>query len=385
MSNWPYFAEDEINAVVEVLKSGKVNYWTGNKVKEFEKEFATFIGARYAIALANGTLALELALYALDIGPGDEVIVPSKTFMATASSVIMRGATPIIADVDLISQNLTVETIKAAFSEKTRAIIPVHLAGWPCAMDEIMEFANQHGLYVIEDCAQAHGAKYKGKYTGSWGHMAAFSFCQDKIMTTGGEGGMLLTDDENLWKKAWAFKDHGKDYDVVFHKEHPPGFRWLHESFGTNWRMTEMQAAIGLLQLEKLPSWLQTRRHYMKIFNQALKDIPFIRIAEAPQNIEHAAYKYYFFLRPEKLPAGITKDIIMQKINESGIPCFTGSCSEIYLENCFQKSGFSVPDVLPNARQLTETSLMLLIHPTLTEKTVRQQASMLKEMLHKFY
>src|SRR3981189_1340193 len=257
---WPAFEQDEIDAVRDVMVSGKINYWTGQEGRLFEKEYAAYVGSRYAIALTNGTVALELALAALRIGPGDEVIVPSRTFLATASCALMRGAKPVFADVDRVSQNITADTIRPLITPRTRAVIVVHLAGWPCDMDPILALAREHNFKVIEDCAQAHGAVYKGRNVGSMGDVAAFSFCQDKIMTTGGEGGLITTNDEEVWSRAWSFKDHGKSFDAVYHRHHPPGFRWLHESVGTNWRLTEMQSALGRVLLRKLPERVEARR-----------------------------------------------------------------------------------------------------------------------------
>ncbi|MBV1874438.1 MAG: DegT/DnrJ/EryC1/StrS aminotransferase family protein, partial [Gammaproteobacteria bacterium] len=231
-SPWPSFSQHEADTVSKVLLSNKVNYWTGSEGRNFEKEFASFADCEHAIAVANGTLALDLALKVLGIGDGDEVVVTSRTFLASVSCIVNAGAVPVFADVDGDSQNITADTIRAVLTSKTKAIICVHLAGWPCAMDSIMALASEQDLLVVEDCAQAHGAKYKGKSVGSFGHAAAWSFCQDKIMTTGGEGGMFTTNDSSLWEKAWAYKDHGKSYDAVYNTKHPPGFRWLHESFG---------------------------------------------------------------------------------------------------------------------------------------------------------
>ncbi|AGL03589.1 DegT/DnrJ/EryC1/StrS family aminotransferase [Desulfoscipio gibsoniae] len=364
---WPYFATEEIAAASAVLKSGKVNYWTGQEGRLFESEFARFAGCKYAIALANGTVALELALYALGIGPGDEVIVTSRTFIASASCAVMRGAIPVMADVDPVSQNITAQTIAAALTPRTRAIIAVHLAGWPCDMDPILELAREKGLFVIEDCAQAHGAKYKGRPVGSMGDAAAFSFCQDKIMTTGGEGGMLTTSNKDIWKKAWSYKDHGKSYEAIYNRRHPPGFRWLHESFGTNWRLTEMQSAIGRVMLKKLPGWLEKRRNNAAILNKRLCGIPALRVTLPPQGFKHAYYKYYIFIRPEKIKDGWNRDRVMAALCAEGIPCFSGSCSEIYLEKAFAGQGLGPPARLKTARELGETSLMFLVHPTLTE------------------
>ncbi|MGP1613939.1 MAG: DegT/DnrJ/EryC1/StrS family aminotransferase, partial [Pollutimonas bauzanensis] len=238
-SPWPSFTSEEADAVREVILSNKVNYWTGQECRKFEKEFAAWAGCDHAVAVSNGTLALDAALKALDIGPGDEVVVTPRTFLASVSCVINAGATPVFAEVDRDSQNITAATIQAVLSDRTRAVICVHLAGWPCDMDPIMALASEHGLYVIEDCAQAHGAQYKGRSVGSIGHIGAWSFCQDKIMTTGGEGGMATTNDRALWSRMWSLKDHGKSWDAIYQREHKPGFRWLHESFGTNWRMME--------------------------------------------------------------------------------------------------------------------------------------------------
>jgi dTDP-4-amino-4,6-dideoxygalactose transaminase len=378
---WPHYDSDEISAVTGILSSGKVNYWTGEESRLFEKEYASFVGCRHAIAVANGTVALELALYALGIGPGDEVIVTCRTFIASASAVVMRGAVPVLADVDRDSQNITADTIKAVLTPRTRAIIAVHLAGWPCDMDPILELAKAHDLKVIEDCAQAHGASYKGRAVGSLGDMAAFSFCQDKIISTGGEGGMLTTNNDALWEKAWAYKDHGKSYDVVYRTQHPAGFRWLHESFGTNWRLTEMQSGIGRLQLKKLPSWQGARSSNAKILTERLSPLPALRIAAPGPEICHAYYKYYVFVRPEELKPGWNRDRIMQAIGAEGVPCFSGSCSEIYLEKAFQDAGLGPDGRLPVAQELGETSVCLLVHPTLTKEDMEDACRAVEKVL----
>ena len=365
---WPSFTVEEGEAVKNVLLSNKVNYWTGTEGREFEKEFAAYCGVNHAIALANGTLALELALYALGIGPGDEVITTSRTFIASASCIVMRGAKPVIADVDPDSQNLIAATIRPLITPRTKAIIAVHLAGWPCDMDGIIALAREHDLRVIEDCAQAHGACYKGRPVGSMGDIGAFSFCQDKIITTGGEGGMLTTNDPELWARAWAFKDHGKSFDAVYNRQHPPGFRWLHESFGTNWRLTEMQSAIGRIQLRRLDDWVATRRRYATMLNEAFADIPALRLPLPTDDIFHSYYKYYVFVRPDRLCDGWDRDRIMNAVTAEGIPCYSGSCSEIYLEKAFTDAGLGPANRLPVAQSLGETSLMFLVHPTLKDE-----------------
>lgn len=364
---WPYYAPDEIQAVTDVLLSGKVNYWTGQVSRQFEQAYAEYVGVKHAIAVANGTVALDLAWVALGIAQGDEVIVTSRTFLASVSSIVLAGATPIFADVDLDSQNITVETIKAVISPRTKAILCVHLAGWPCAMPEIIAFARERGLYVIEDCAQAHGAQINGQAVGSFGDIAAFSFCQDKIMTTGGEGGLVTTNNSDWWQKMWSYKDHGKNYDTVYNKTHAAGFRWLHESFGTNWRITEMQSAIGLQQLAKLDDWIKQRRANTQALYAQLADLSALRIPVVPDDFYHACYKSYAFIRPQALKPDWSRERIIEAVNQAGVTCLSGSCSEVYLEKAFDNSDLRPKQRLPNAQQLGETSLMFLVHPTLNE------------------
>jgi len=371
-SSWPSYTLEEADAVHDVVLSNKVNYWTGNECRDFEKEFSIWSDAKYAVALGNGTLALDVALKVLKVGNGDEVIVTSRTFIASISSIVNSGSTPIFADVDLSSQNITPDSIRSVITDKTKAIICVHLAGWPCDMNEIMTIANEHDLYVIEDCAQAHGAKYKGKPVGSIGHIGCWSFCQDKIMTTGGEGGMVTTNDESLWRKMWAYKDHGKSYEAVYEREHPEGFRWLHESFGTNWRMTEMQAAIGRIQLKRMPDWHKKRLSNANSIWNAAKQCKGLRVPTIPDHIEHAAYKCYVFVKPNELDNDWSRDRVIQAINALGVPCYSGSCSEVYLEKAFDDTGFRPKERLPNAKELGETSLMFLVHPTLTKDEIQQ-------------
>ncbi len=380
-SPWPSFSQEETRAVSRVLLSNKVNYWTGTECREFECEFAGFSDAKYAVAVANGTVALDLALNALRIGPGDEVIVTPRTFLASVSSIVLAGATPIFADVCKQSQNITPETVRPVISPRTRAILCVHLAGWPCEMDGFMSLADEFGLYIIEDCAQAHGARYKGRSVGALGHIGCWSFCQDKIMTTGGEGGMVTTNDRSLWSRMWSYKDHGKSWEAVYEKDHPPGFRWLHESFGTNWRMTEMQGVIGRIQLGRMPKWHQTRLEYSERIWDAAKALPGLRVPEVPLEIDHGAYKCYVFVEPERLAFGWSRDAIQAAIMERGVPCFSGSCSEVYLEKAFDGMGVRPDKRLPVAKELGETSLMFLVHPTLTEKEIAKTCSALSEVM----
>ena len=400
-SPWPSFTAEEAAAVSQVVLSNKVNYWTGTECREFEKEFAAWCGAKHAVALANGTLALDLALKALKIGPGDEVVVTPRTFIASVSCVVNAGATPIFADVEADSGNISAATIAKVLTPATRAVICVHLAGWPCDMDPIMALANSHGFKVIEDCAQAHGAYYKNNSVGSIGHVAAWSFCQDKIMTTGGEGGMVTTNDEALWRSMWAYKDHGKSYEAVYERQHPPGFRWLHESFGTNWRMLEMQATIGRIQLRSMIEWTRLRNVNAQVLSEAFE--PFanamgpVRLADfscasgceiseeacqiCTKGCVHARYKFYAYVRPDNLNAEWSRDRIVEAINALGVPCYQGSCSEVYLEHAFDNTGWQPTQRLSVAKELGENSLMFLVHPTLTNAEMEKTAYVIQKVL----
>ena len=375
---WPSYSEEEADAVRRVLLSNRVNYWTGSETRKFEQEFAKYIGTDYAIGLANGTLALDLALKAIGVGEGDDVIVTPRTFIASISSVITARARPIFADVDPDTQNLSAETILKALTPATKAVIVVHLAGMPADMDPIMKLAESRGLKIIEDCAQAHGARYKNRAVGSIGHVGAWSYCQDKIMTTGGEGGMVTTNDRALWSAMWSYKDHGKSWEAMYERKHPSGYRWLHDSFGTNWRMTEMQGVLGRIQISRLTEW-QTKRsaNAFRIW-EVCRSIDWLRVPQVPKNISHAAYKAYVFVKPDKLPTGWTRDLVVEALLEEGVPTYTGTCSEVYLEKAFAGSGFRPEERLPVARFLGETSLMFLVHPTLDEVHIEKTCAAIR-------
>jgi dTDP-4-amino-4,6-dideoxygalactose transaminase len=392
-SPWPSFTEEEASAVHDVLLSNKVNYWSGQHGREFEKEFAAWADSKHAIALTNGTVALDLALKALKIGAGDEVIVTSRTFLASASSIVTAGAVPVFADVDRDSQNVTAKTIAAVLTPRTRAVLCVHLAGWPCDMDPIMTLAAEHDLFVIEDCAQAHGARYKGRSVGSIGHISAWSFCQDKIMTTGGEGGMVTTNDLELWSRMWSYKDHGKSWEAIYERDHPPGFRWVHESFGTNWRMTELQAVIGCIQLKRMADWTAARTANAERIWATCRDFSGVRVPNfrcnatcgvdcaSASGCAHAHYKCYVQVEPDHLAEGWTRDRIVEEIVARGVPCFQGSCSEVYLEKAFDNTGWRPEERLLVARELGETSLMFLVHPTLTKAEMDKTCTVIAQVL----
>lgn len=375
---WPHYSDEEIEAVNRVLRSGKVNYWTGAECRKFEEEFANYVESHFAIAVANGTVALELALLAIGIEAGDEVVLTSRTFIASASAVVRCGGIPIFADVDPESQNITATTIAEVLSSKTKAIICVHLAGWPCDMDPILDLASARGIRVVEDCAQAHGARYKGKSVGALGDVAAWSFCQDKIISTGGEGGMVTTNDESLWKTMWSFKDHGKNPEKVFSaKIDQYKFRWLHDGFGTNLRLTEIQAAIGRQQLERLEDWNKERRRNLEAIHSCLGKSSVVRVPspvcescdcdlDSDRGCRHAAYKAYVFANISEE----ARDDLVRKINEAGIKCFSGSCSEIYKERAFTEADISPSHRLEVAKTLGEQSLMFLCHPGLHQEVL---------------
>jgi len=370
--HWPFYGEDEVAAVAGVLRSGKVNQWTGPDVAAFEEAMTRRFEGGHGIALANGSLALELALRAFEIGPGDEVIVTPRTFVASASCVRLLGATPVFAEIDRDSGNITAATIAAALTPRTKAVIPVHLAGWPCEMAPIMALAERHGLIVIEDCAQSHGAEIDGRPAGSFGHAAAFSFCQDKIISTGGEGGFVSFKDEARYEWAWSYKDHGKNLQKVKTPPVAPGFRWLHDRIGTNWRLTGPQAAIGVAQLQKLDAWLAARARNAQLWAEALARVPHLRIPKLRPGLRHALYKFYCYV--EGRDAQRKRDEILRLAGAAGLRVFSGSCSEVYLEEAF--SDMDRPH-LPIARELGGTSLMMEVHPTLRSELVEGRAAAL--------
>ena len=384
ISPWPYYEPDEIEAAAQTLSSGRVNYWTGELGRQFEVAYAKSVDKQFGIALSNGTVALELALRVLGVQAGDEVIVASRSYVASASCVLLVGATPIFADVDMDSGNISVETIAPLITKKTKAIIPVHVGGWPCDMPAMMALANKYNLKVIEDCAQAHGAYVAGKAVGAWGHAAIFSFCQDKIISTGGEGGMLLLDEEVSYKHAWAYKDIGRSYDAVYRHTHVAGFRWLTESAGSNFRMTEFQAAIGLKQLEKLPKWVALRNKNAKILIVTLKQFDFIEVQEAELNNGlNAYYRLYAKVKKNAVVGGKTnktlRDFIINQFVTAGVPCFSGSCAEIYREKLF--SNLAPNKRLTNAAFFSDNAFCLLVHHNITSEQIALMSLNIKQLL----
>lgn len=380
-ATWPHFDDELVEAAAEVLRSGKVNYHTGDRGKAFEREFAAWAGAKHAIALTNGSVAIELCLIGLGLKPGDEIVTTPRTFLASATSCWLQGVRPVFADVDPDSGNVTAETLAAAITPRTKALVPVHIGGWPCEMDPIQELARGRGLKVIEDCAQAHGATYRGRSVGTFGEANAWSFCQDKIMTTGGEGGMVTTDDDEVWRRMWSFKDHGKDYDRMYHTPHPPGYRWLHESIGTNWRLTEMQSELGRIQLRRMPEWRAQRWANASVLIERLSRWSCLRVPVPPAHLEHAAYRYYFYVRPDALADGWDRDRVLAEAGDLGVPIFSGSCGEIYREGALQGAGLAPATPLPTARRIWGEALTVLTHPTLSVDDMHRMCDVLDGLL----
>ena len=381
MAPWPRYEQDEIDAVTRVLRSGKVNYWTGTEGRQFEREFADFTGLQHAVFVANGTVALELALRALNLPPGSEVITTPHTFIATASAIVAVGLRPVFADIDPESGNITTETIEVAITPRTSAVIVVHLGGWPARMPDIQSLCRNHGLRLVEDCAQAHGAMIGDRHAGTFSDIAAWSFCQDKIITTGGEGGMVGTDDEALWRRMWSYKDHGKSWEAVYERDHPPGFRWLHDDFGSNWRGTEMQAAIGRIQYRKLPEWHKQRTENALYLADRLREIPGVTVSLPEEPYQHAFYRLYARLDLDTLGEGWSRDRLIGHMGSQGTPMFTGSCAEIHREKAFTAAGIAPAEPLPNAVARGEDVLAFLVHPGLSTDDLALTADNLMAVL----
>ena len=394
--DYPYFNQNILNSVQKVLKSGRVNYWTGNECKEFEQEFSKYVKNKYSLTVSNGSVALEIALKALNLKKKDQIIVSPRSFIISASCVLNLGLKPVFADVD-DNGNLSIKGIKKAYNKNIKAIILVHLNGLSCDLDPILKFVKKKKFFLIEDCSQAHGAVYKNKKVGSFGHVSTWSFCQDKIISTGGEGGMISTNNRRLWLKLWSLKDHGKNYKSVFGKKHKTGFKWLHNDFGSNYRMTEMQAVIGREQLKSLDKQIKKRNLIANLYLNGLKDYyskhdilkkPDFKFATfaSKQNLKksnynvHAFYRLNLYINKDK----INQNELIQQLNKNKINCGVGSCPEIYREKIFMKSKFYPKKRLLNAKLLGETSIMFPINPNTSIKKVKLEINSIKKILNKY-
>lgn len=376
------YADDEIQAAVDVLRSGRVNYWTGSEGRQFESEFARAIGAEHAVFVSNGTVALELAIASLGLPPGSEIVTTPRTFLATTSAIVANGHKPIFADLDPESGNITPESVAAVMSDRTAAIVVVHLAGWPADMVGFRALAGSAGVRLVEDCAQAHGGGIGGRSLGTFSDVAAWSFCQDKIISTAGEGGMITTDDDALWRESWSRKDHGKSWEAVYERDHAPGFRWLHEGPGTNGRGTEVQAAIGRLQLAKLPEWTAIRQRNATALAAALSGVPGLAIPMPAEGLTHAFYRLNGYLDVSAFRTGWNRNrVIGELASRFGVTVQTGACSEIYREVALSAAGLAPDHPLPVAQRMTSSSLAFLVDPTVDEAELDRVARSVREVV----
>jgi len=405
LAHWPQFTDAAIEAGQAVLRSGKVNYWTGPKGMEFEKKFAAWQGSRFAVSVSSGTAALHTALSALGIGPGDEVIVPSYTFIASSFSIVQAGAVPRFADVNIDDHCISVESAEKLLTPRTRAIMPVHLYGNVCDMDRINDFARKHNLFVIEDNAEAFGGSYKGKKTGTLGHIAACSFCQNKTFTTGGEGGMITTDDEDLAWNARSFRDHGYDVKERLNLlEMEQKLPYIHNVVGWNYRMTEMQSAIGLAELDRMDNWnMPTRRRNAYIILEKLKDIPQIkyRPVDTPDR-QNGWYVLAFSLDIENMKCDIQQ--FVKAVCAEGAPCWKVFWPQCYTErayrehNAFGRSGFPFRSreyadadsvdysrvQVPNALWHQDHTFTCFAYPTFSPKACEQIGDAIIKAIHAY-
>jgi dTDP-4-amino-4,6-dideoxygalactose transaminase len=372
MPKWPSPTDLQIEAVTGVLRSGRTNYWTGGEGRSLEREYAERLGRAHAVAVANGTLALELALRAFRIGPGDEVVVPARSFIASASCVVAVGARPTFADIDPDSSNLTAKTLATALTGRTAAVIVVHLGGWPAEMDPILRLARERGIIVIEDCAQAHGAVYRGRPVGSFGDAACFSFCQDKIVAAG-EGGLIALDDTAAFTRAWEYRDHGRSLAKTNDPEfmgRPASFRWIHDSFGSNYRLPELEAAMIRAGEFELPAAHTRRTELATRLARGLAGVRGIRAPLPPDYCEHAFYRLYAHVVPAELAEGWDRDRVLFAVQAEGVPVQYGSCAEIYREEAFAHAGLAPAARLPEAKLAHETSIAFFVDPTLGDADI---------------
>lgn len=381
---WPAPGPASAQAITQMIASGRINYWTGTCTRELEDRYAQMLGREHALAVANGTVALELALHAMGIGAGDEVIVPARTFIATAGAVVSVGARPVVADIDRDSGNLNAETVEPLLSPATRAVIAVHLGGWPVDMDPLLELLEPRGIALLEDAAQAHGGMYRGRPVGRLGSVAsAFSFCNDKIISAG-EGGLLALDDEDAFRRAWSYRDHGKSYQRVMEQADDAdtcSYRWLVDSFGTNWRLPELCAPLVTEGLDRLTEWHAARTQTALHIARSLEDIPGLRIPLPADGVEHAFYRLYAYVVPERLTEGWDRDRITRAIAAEGVPCQYGTCAEIYKERAFTEAGFAPEHRLPVASELHETSLAFFVHPTLGQSEADDTVAAVRKVM----
>lgn len=390
----PFYSTKSIKKIGPLLRSGKVNYWSGNECKKFEKEFSSYLGNKYSVTLSNGSVALEVALKALNLKKGDEIIVSPRSFIISASCTLNLGLKPVFADVDN-KGNLSIEGIKKAYNKNVKAVIVVHLNGLSCDLDPIMKFVKKNKIFLIEDCSQAHGALYKGKKLGSFGNISTWSFCQDKIISTGGEGGLISTNNKKIWLKCWSLKDHGKNYNSCFVKKHKTGFKWLHDNQGTNYRMTEMQALLGREQLKSLDKQIKKRNSIVNLYLKGLEEFyqkydilikpdfkcetcPLRQSKKSCHKCTHAFYKLNLFINKNK----INQIKLIEQLNKKKIDCGIGACPEIYREKIFKKARLFPKKRLLNAKLLGKSSIVFPINPNKAFTKIKSEISSIKKILN---
>ena len=379
-SKWPNYDSKIINKIINILKSGRTNYLIGKEGSKFEKNFSKFYNIKYTNVVANASLGLELSLLSLNLKKGDEVIVTPRSYHSSVSSIIRAGLTPIFADIDRYSMNICPKSIEKNISKKTKAIICVHLYGMPCDMKKINKLCTKFKLKVIEDCSQAHGTKISKKYVGSFGDISVFSFCQDKIISTGGEGGMIATNNKKLHNKIWSLKEIGKN-KTKYHKvdNSSNNFPYLHDSIGTNARITEIQSCIGNYQLNKLKNYIRRRNLNAMIYYEKLKKCKYLIIPKFSSNITHSYYRYTVIIN-DKL---IKRSLLMKNLKMEGVECNVGGCPTIYDEKYFKKNFRINKNNFPNTEYLKDKTISFIVDQTVDKKEIRKVCNILLFQINK--
>ncbi len=389
---FPIYGEEEISAAERVLRSGKFSRLSGVEAHSFEQEYAAWFGVKHAIGANNGTSAIHMALAALEIGPGDEVIHTSHCFIGTATPTAHNGATPVFADIDPRTFNIDPKSIEAKITPRTKAIVPVHINGCPADMDEIMDIARRHNLYVIEDAAQAHGALYKGKKVGTIGDVGCFSFWEDKLMTTAGEGGIIITDNDEIAKRAIMFQNHG---EAAADSSYYVGERlYHHEILGWNYRMNELQGAVGREQLKKLDASIEGRRRNAHMLTELFNEVEGILPPYEPEYVKHVFYKY--IIRLDRKVLDIDAKDFVAALQAEGIPCSRRYPTPLHKQPVFEKKRglgkgqfpftdeVSYGSGLPNCEELPHDLVRLLMNPNMAEEEVTDTVKAVKKVVEAY-